>query len=147
MGRYYREDGNLDWKECCTKRLAKEIKVDDNLANSLLKSSEKKIITQERIIIDETTASSKISLIYEGLRELLEALAIIKGYKIYNHECYASFLREVLNKPYIADKFDDFRKIRNLINYYGKDVSSEEAKPIITGIIELIERIKEEIFD
>ena len=77
---------------------------------------------------------SKISLAYDSLRELLEALALKHGYKIYNHECYTSFLKEILKENQNGDEFDDLRKIRNAVNYYEKDVLIEEAKEIIKRI-------------
>ncbi len=132
----------MDWVSCKKKKLAKEIKVDNNLINSLIGSSSKKFKTQSMIKLNNDTAASKISLTYESLRELLEALAISRGYKIYNHECYFYFLKEVLNEDLIAKKFNSFRKIRNDIDYYGKDINSNEAKIIINDIVNLIKKIK-----
>ena len=133
----------MDWKECKRKNLIKEAKVDKNLINSLVKSSLKKLQTQALLILNNDTASSKISLAYESLRELLEALAIVNGYKIYNHECYCAFLKEILLKSSLGDEFDDLRKIRNSINYYGKEITSEEAKLILKSIEGIIEKIKD----
>ena len=132
----------MDWKECKRKNLIKEAKVDKNLINSLVKSSLKKLQTQALLILNNDTASSKISLAYESLRDLLEALAIVNGYKIYNHECYCAFLKEILLKSSLGDEFDDLRKIRNSINYYGKEITSEEAKLILKSIEDIIEKIK-----
>ncbi|MBU1245657.1 MAG: hypothetical protein KKH88_02915 [Nanoarchaeota archaeon] len=132
----------MDWEECNKKDLVKEVKADKNLTNSLIKSSEKKLKTQSLLDLNETTATSKISLSYEALRELLEALAISNGFKIYNHECYYAFLKEILKKNDLGREFDNFRKLRNAINYYGKDISKEEAKEIMENIIKLIEKVK-----
>ncbi len=132
----------MDWIECKKNKLTKEVKVDKNLIESLIKSSSKKIKTQFMIQLDNETATSKISLAYEALRELLEAVAITNGYKIYNHECYCSFLKEVLKESVIADKFNNLRKIRNDINYYGTDVTAEEAKVILEELGDLIKKIK-----
>ena len=41
-----------------------------------------------------------------------------------------------------ADKFDELRKIRNSINYYGKNVSKEEAEQIIKDLKLLIGNFK-----
>lgn len=51
-----------------------------------------------------------------------------------------------MNKPYLADKFNSFRKVRNAINYYGKDISAEEAKPFLKEMNEFIENIKKQFF-
>ena len=133
----------MDWKECNIKKLVKKINIDDNLIKSLLNSSQNKLISAKRLDMDETACSSIISLCYESLREVLEALAIKRGLKIYNHECYTPFLKEVINKEEISIKFDKFRKIRNRINYYEKEIGVEETENIKKEIIILIKQIKE----
>lgn len=136
----------MDFTACKKNNLVKEIKVDNNLIQSLLKSSSKKFQTQKLIKLDNDTASSKITLIYDAIRELLEASAVSKGYKIYNHECYCAFLKEIMKESLLGDRFNNFRKIRNDINYYGKDISAEEAKPLIGDMITFIGIIKNKFF-
>lgn len=135
----------IDWLDCKKKRIAKEIKIDKNLITSLIKSSDNKLKSQSLLKLNKETASSKISLTYDTLRELLEALAISKGFKIYNHECYTYFLKEVLNESNLADKFNNLRKIRNDINYYGKEISPSEAEIVIFEIIDLIKKIRDKL--
>ena len=125
---------NMDWKECCNKRIVKEVKIDLDMINSLIGSSKDKIESEKLLEMSEITAASKISLVYDSLRELLEALALKYKYKIYNHECYVAFLKEIIKESVRGDEFDDIRKIRNSINYYGKKVNIEEAKMVIIKI-------------
>ena len=85
---------------------------------------------------------------YDCLRILLEKIALQHNFKIYNHECYTSFLKEVLNESRLGDEFDKFRRIRNAINYYGKELSDDEAKEIIIkmkSFIVQIEKIEKEV--
>ena len=74
----------------------------------------------------------------------MEALAIKKGFKIYNHDCFSAFLDEICKNKSFSAEFDKFRRLRNQINYYGKDISVEEAKIIIKEInllrIKLLEK-------
>lgn len=132
----------MDWETCKRKKIAKEIKVNKNLIKSLLESSHNKLNSQSLLKLNDTTSASKISLTYEALRELLEALAISKGYKIYNYECYCYFLKEILNRSSLANKFDIYRKIRNDINYYGKKINKEEGKEVLEELINIIKEIK-----
>jgi len=124
----------MDWEECYNKRIVKGVKLDVDLIKSLIKSSKNKIESECKLIMDDVTASSKLSLAYDSLRELLEALALKNGYKVYNHECYTAFLKEVIKESDKGNEFDDIRKIRNDINYYGKDISVEEAGKTIEKI-------------
>jgi len=136
----------VDWKECIRNNFGKKVKIDKNLIKSLIAGSSRKLYVQALLPLNDKTASSKISLVYDSLRELLEALALLNGCKIYNHECYRAFLKEVLKESYSGDKFDNFRKIRNAINYYGKDVSADEAGPILAEMVEFIKSIKAKYF-
>ncbi len=131
----------MDFNDCLKKRIVKEIKEDKELIISLIKTSKNKFDSEKELKLNDTTAGSKISLLYDSLRELLEALAIKKGYKIYNHECYTYFLKEILNESEKGDEFDELRKIRNGINYYAKDITIEEAK----DVLEKINKLREEI--
>ena len=125
----------MDWKECCGKRIAKDVKPDRSLIESLVKSSENKLKSESRLAMSDVTASSKLSLAYDSLRELLEALALKHGFKIYNHECYGAFLKEVIGESNKGDEFDEVRVTRNAVNYYGKAIDPEESH-------EMIDRIK-----
>jgi len=136
----------MDFNECIKKRIAKEVKEDKELMASLIKTSQNKFDSERKLELSEVTSSSKISLLYDSLRELLEALAIKNGYKIYNHECYTYFLKEILNESIKGTEFDELRKIRNSINYYAKDISIEEAKEVLERIrklrVEIVKLLK-----
>ena len=121
----------MDWEACNNKRIAKSIKPDLDLIASLKKSSNHKLISMSHLPMQEETSTSKVSLMYDSIRELLEALSLQQGFKIYNHECYTAFLRQELKESTKADDFDGFRKTRNSINYYGKELTCEEANNII----------------
>ena len=127
----------MDWKECCSRRIAKDVKPDIGMIASLTKSSKNKSESESKLEMSNTTAGSKLSLAYDSLRELLEALSLKNGFKIYNHECYVAFLKEVMKESYKADEFDEIRKVRNTVNYYGKEISVEEANEIISRIKKL----------
>ena len=127
---------NTDWKGCVDSLTAKRIRPDEGKIKSLLESSKKKLESEGRLEMDDVTSVSKFSLAYESLRELLEALAIKKGYKIYNHECYTYFLKEIISESAKGDEFDAIRKVRNGVNYYGKELSPQQAEKIIKQIKE-----------
>ena len=131
------------WNECKNDGIIKEIKPDKNMINSLKEIAEIKIHASYELPDKYITA--KISLLYDALREYLECIALSKGYKIYNHECYYSFINDILNKDIEAKKFDRLRKIRNSINYYGRQITIEEGKIILKEITSLIEEFKEMI--
>jgi len=122
----------MDWKTCKIKKFVKIVAVDENLIRSLIESSENKFFSASSLKLDERTSSSVFVLYYDfSLREILEALAIAKKFKIYNHECFACFLDEILREKDFAEDFDRFRKIRNAMNYYGENIPVDDAEILI----------------
>ena len=131
----------MDWLECNKKRIVKGVSIDFELIESLIKSSKNKSKSELKLELDEVTVGSKISLLYDSLREILEALALKNKFKIYNHECYTAFLKEVLNENEKSEEFEELRKIRNNVNYYGKGISVDEAKGVLKRLKNLREKI------
>lgn len=87
----------MNFKKCDKKNLIKKVKIDKKRVKSLILTAKLKEITEDKIPFNKISYIAKISLRYDVLRELLESLAILNGYKIYNHECYFAFLKEILN--------------------------------------------------
>jgi len=125
----------MDWDECLRRNFVKKNSFDVELVKSLKKGSSKKTISNKKLVLDEDTAETKIGIVYDSLREILEALSIKKGFKIYNHECYVGFIDGILKMKENSIEFDKFRKIRNGINYYGKVLSIDNAKVVIENIL------------
>lgn len=123
-----------DWKSCKDTLTAKSIKPDEGLIKSLLETSREKMLSSEMLKMSRVTAASKFTLAYDSLREALEALAVRKGYKIYNHECYTYFLKEIIGESSKGDEFDSIRITRNRVNYYGKKLGPDQAQKFIKRI-------------
>ncbi|MFT4326438.1 MAG: hypothetical protein ACMXYK_02965, partial [Candidatus Woesearchaeota archaeon] len=104
----------MDWSECLKNNIVKDISVDEKKIHSIKEVSREKIRSSHYLPPDHKI--SKVTLLYDGLRELLEAKALEQGFKIYNHECYAAFFQEILGKSSEAKRFDEMRHIRNGIN-------------------------------
>ena len=127
----------MDWKACEEEKQAKRIKPDVEMAVSLQKTSANKAFSSNELELREETATAKISLSYDAVRELLEAITLIKGFKVYNHVCYVAFLKEILQQSQLGEDFDLLRKIRNDLNYYGKEISVKEAQQILAQLARL----------
>jgi len=95
-------------------------------ARALIKMSENSIKTADSLKIDDVNSSIVLMISYESLREILEAICLNSGFKVYSHEAYVYYLKKI-NETSISEKFDRFRKLRNGCNYYGKTVSAAVA--------------------
>ena len=79
---------------------------------------------------------------YEAIRELIDAILYLDGYKSYSHEASVAYLLELHIARQEAEKIDWLRVKRNRIKYYGEDVSEENAQ----YALELSKKIIEELF-
>ena len=117
--------------------IVRRASIDKLLAKSLFQNSKKDLEFLDSLKINEKSSRKLMTNYYDVLRSILEAISAIKGYKIYSHEAFTYFLKEN-GEDLLSIKFDRFRKIRNSINYYGKDISKEETKENIKEIKKII---------
>jgi len=112
------------------KNIVRKGSPDKMLALSLLKQTNQDKLFFDSLKITEISARKVASNYYDMLRSVLEAMASLDGYKIYNHEAFSSYLEEKGEKEN-SILFDRLRKIRNNINYYGSKLTIDEAKDMI----------------
>ncbi|HIH37620.1 hypothetical protein J4460_01615 [Candidatus Woesearchaeota archaeon] len=132
----------MDIDECFRKGLIKKTRVDEGHVKSLIEMADIKEDTVLHATIDERNISAYFSLAYDSLRETLEALCILKGYKVLSHVCLGELLNDLLD-TFEYEEFDRVRWIRNGINYYGKKVEHQQGKEIINKIFKMKKRIQE----
>ena len=108
--------------------------------------SEIKEITVNSAKINDINISAYVSMAYDSLREILEALCVSKGYKVISHLCLGELLKKLIN-DFDFNSFDRFRYIRNGINYYGIKVDFIQGKEVINKIFEMRKNIFLKYFD
>ncbi len=135
----------MEWQECNRQGYTKKVEPDLGRIQDIIQSSNDRERTAKLLPINETTKETVISLFYDVLRELLEALALKHKFKIYNHECYTSFLNNIIRNEELALEFDSIRLLRNSINYYGKKIELNDSRIILFKIEKLIKKIKESL--
>ena len=132
----------MEFKDFIKQGKIRRASKDISLAKSLIITSDIDLKFLKSIEINKNSARKIMTNYYDVLRSILEAVSILDGYKIYSPEAFTYFLKEK-NESLIAEKFDRFRKIRNKINYYGKDISVEEVKEYSSEIIRIIKILKD----
>lgn len=121
---------------------SKVINKDILRAKSLIKSADEAILSVKELNIKDTNLKTILRELYEGLRQYYEAIGYIQGYKFLSHEVITYFIKEKLEEENLSIIFDHYRKIRNSINYYGKDISKETVEKALKEIPENINRLK-----
>ncbi len=123
----------MELEECKKRGMIRSVSVDAPLIQSLKEMAAIKEKAVKDASITEETISAYVSLAYDALREILEAICLSKGKKILNHVCLGAFLQKELGS-FEYDDFDRLRYVRNSINYYGKQVGYEEGSSFIEKI-------------
>jgi len=75
---------------------------DISLAKSLIQMSARHLAYADSNSINGESAGPALVIYYEALREICEAICSKEGYKIYSHEAFTYFLKEMLNEDRIA---------------------------------------------
>ena len=120
----------------------KEILVDKLRAQSLIKAAKEALLTANEISLNDYKYKSIIRELYEALRQYCEAIGYLQGYKFESHEVITHFLKEELNKENISLVFEKYRKIRNGVNYYGRDIPKETVEKALIEIPEVIKQLE-----
>jgi len=126
----------MDLDECYKKNFIKKTRIDIELVRSLIEMSKIKEDSVNNAQVNETNISAYVSMAYESLRETLEALCILKGYKVTSHICLGELLKTLVS-DFDFNSFDRFRYVRNGINYYGTKVDYKPGKEIIIKMFNL----------
>jgi hypothetical protein len=122
-----------------------KITPNDERAKSLLKASTKTLDFAEGNKLGAENSGVLIGNYYESLIEILHSHAYQNGFKILDHISFVNYIKEKMNNNNYANLFDKYRKIRNNIIYYGKEIDVDTAQQGIKDIKELINHIKGEI--
>ena len=130
----------MDLDDCYRKNYIKKARIDKELIQSLIEMSNIKKSAVNSAKIDKMNISAYVSMAYDSLREVLEALCISKEYKVVSHLCLGEQLKSLISN-FDFNSFDRFRYIRNGINYYGTKVDFLQGKEIIEGIFEMRKKI------
>ncbi|MEK6968983.1 MAG: hypothetical protein AABW48_00990 [Nanoarchaeota archaeon] len=121
---------------------AKKIEKDKIRAKSLIKSANDALLAAKELQLKEHNYKSILRELYEALRQYCEAIGYLQGYKFNSHEVITLFLKDLLNKESISLKFDYYRKLRNGINYYGRDISKETVEKALKEIPKIIKELQ-----
>ena len=109
----------MDWGQC-TKEYIREVDVDIDKVNSILRMCTVRLRIVKGIGLDGETASVIAEDYYEIIKELLTALLLLHGLKSDNHECLIAFFKRTYSdKEYEVGVIFELKRIRNRISYDG----------------------------
>lgn len=135
----------MDFEKFIEEKKVIRCQKDVQKVKSLLKMSKNNLEFFKSIDLSKVSATVLLVNYYDSLRQILEAITLLEGYKVLSHEAYTYYLKKI-NENSIAEKFDRFRKLRNGANYYGKEVDIDVSENAIKEISKIILVLKEKYF-
>lgn len=114
------------------------------LAQSLLAMADIKEQTVMSVTLTESNISAYIPMAYDSLREVLDALCILNGYKPQSH-IHTGEIAKTLYTEFDFISFDRFRYARNRINYYGEKIELQQGKDFIQKIIQMKKEVEKQV--
>jgi predicted transcriptional regulator len=117
--------------------LAKKVSIDKELAKSLLKVARFRLEKAKKEKPADENAFFIVENCYEALKELIDAIMSLDGYKSYSHEACIDFLKEFYAKQLGTSAIftvDRYRKLRHDIKYRGILPSLEEGRNAVADI-------------
>ena len=123
----------------------KVVKISPNpeTAQSLMNSVDER--TKFLKTIDQSFPNMIFETVYEIIRESINALMLLEGYKPYSHEVTISFLEKFHKNKFLEydlTTLNDLRIKRNNSFYQGEKISSEFAEKSIQFLEEILPKIK-----
>lgn len=114
---------------------------DPQKAKALVKMAFNNLAVSKKIRLDDESASLVLSSAYESLRQVLEAITLTEGYKVFSHLAYTYYLLEK-GETSASATFNRLRKLRNGVNYYGKTVPKQVTEQALKDIENLCEKMR-----
>ena len=130
----------MELKECWDKGHIKKTTPNKELIRSLIEMSGLNELTVKTAVINDKTVSSYFKLAYDSLREILEGICILHGYKVNNHICLGELV-ETLVEGFDYAEFDRLRYARNSISYYGEKLEYEQGTELIKKALKLKDKM------
>lgn len=122
---------SVDLNECKRRRFVKESSPDEEKSISLLDMAFEKEHLLSQLEITNESVSTIFTLQYDALRMTLDSFCLLKGFVVLNHVCLGE-LTNLLLPNFDLTLFNGSRFARNSVNYYGKHVSLDRGKELIT---------------
>ncbi|MDI6883624.1 MAG: hypothetical protein QMD00_00540 [Hadesarchaea archaeon] len=130
----------IDFDYYLAKEIVRRKSRDANLAESLLNSAKDRFKFAVRI--EEDRPRYALELAYEAVRELLDALLSLRGYKTWSHEAAISFLMKLNTFGSTeVERLNVSRMKRHSSKYYGAILDLKEVEEEITFLRGIFQKL------
>ena len=127
----------LEFQYFLKSKKVRKITPDKDLAFSLRKDAEKRFM--DSLLMEP---KYKLENSYEAVRELIDSLMALHGYKTYSHEASISYLAKFKEfNDFEIEQLDIIRQKRNNSKYYGEEIEKEESEKTIFLLKPIFEKL------
>ncbi|MBS3815835.1 MAG: hypothetical protein KGY45_04655 [Hadesarchaea archaeon] len=122
----------------------KKVTKDSGKARSLLERSRKRMESLKEKGVNESYAFQSLENAYESIRESIESLMALKGFKSRDHVATIAWAAENLDlSEGDINKLHKFRKLRNASRYEAEEITPKQAQETIDFGEQFIKNIHE----
>ncbi|MCM2326091.1 MAG: hypothetical protein NDI94_06510 [Candidatus Woesearchaeota archaeon] len=119
------------WDECVKSNSSYNVTKDIAKSKALIDTARGRIAFFDTIKEDEANMNYIFEGYYSSLLETMHAFVLSRGFKVENHICLGYYIRDVMKNNRLFFMFDDVRKKRNSLIYYGKHMDADIAQEAI----------------
>lgn len=132
------------WEDCLGEKVY-ERQPNHEKAKSLVKIAELRKKDNDRRNRNDQNAPLIIEAHWEIMKQYLTAILSIEGYKSYSQKCLISYASEFLDlTKQEIELIEELRKLRNDIDYRGKNLGKDYLKRKENMIEKIIEKLKKQ---
>lgn len=126
----------------------REVSPDLGKARSLLKRSQKRLQHAHEQAIKDKNAFQILENVYESLREIIESLMAVEGFKAADHVAAIAWTAEYLDLSRAKiNKLHKFRKLRNASRYEAERIKPQQTREILQFADSFEIELKQELQD
>jgi uncharacterized protein (UPF0332 family) len=127
-------------------KLVKKVTINPGLARALITKAEVRLKRVTKVKITREESSIVFEDIYESVREALQSLMQLKGYKPYSHEALVAFVKEQeMFSLSVINDVDRYRILRNKSVYEAKQISLETCQEALAFATKVLPEVKKHL--
>lgn len=131
-----------DWEKSIEDGKVLKISPNQERAKSLIASSLRLLNIIEKLKLDKENGFFILTNYYDIILESLLSLLYKKGYQSLDHLSIGYYIKDVLDNQEFFNIFDKYRKTRNKILYYGRNIDLETSQQGIKDLKRLYQFVK-----
>lgn len=137
----------MDFDSYVKNGLVEKVNVDKKISKNVYELARKKIAVQPYIPLNEEHSEVKFVLFFDCVTQLIDSIALEKGYKINFVDGYSIFLKDVLKESVLSNRMSLLIGTYKSMKFQGERISTVKFADLLSNIMEIISFIGDKYFN